>query len=161
MVHWLLAGFVLSALLSGFITFDWSWRMPFPLREWLFIAHRIVGFGAGVCGLAWLVRFRFPQRFRQAPDRHHFAIRLFQLGLVLLAIAVASFAWIGRSLAGRWIELISPVPTFNLVSRPDTPLAHTLLTAHGTLAKVMLVAAMVHSTSAALHWLQGYIDEVP
>lgn len=158
-VHLLLAGFVLFALLSGFLTFDWSWRMPFPLREWLFAAHRTAGFCAGVCGIIWLIRFRFPQRRKQAPDRHHVAILLFQFSLVVLAMVIASAAWIGRALAGRWVELISPLPSFNLVSRPDSSLAHTLLTAHGALAKVMLATVLIHAASAALHWLREKIHD--
>lgn len=157
-LHLLLAGFVLFALLSGFLTFDWSWRMPFPLREWLFVAHRITGFCAGVCCMVWLIWFRFPQRSKLAADRSHITIRLFQLALVVLALSIASTAWIGRSLGGRWLELISPLPVFNLVSRPDSPLAHKLLTVHGTLAKLMLAALLVHVTSAGLHWLRGEFD---
>lgn len=152
-IHWWFASFVIFALVSGFLTFNWSWRIPFPLREWVFAAHRIAGLCGGVCGVFWLVRFRFPQRRKQTPDRTHIAIRVFQFVLVLLLLSIVSTAWIGRSLGGRWLELISPLPVFNLVSRPDSALAHELLTVHGMLAKIMLAALLVHATSAGLHWL--------
>lgn len=160
-IHWLLASAIFIALLSGFVTFNWSWRVPFSLRECLFAVHRLTGFFAGICALVWFARFRFPQSRLPVADRRDIWIRAFQFALVAMATVLTGVAWIGRALDGRWIELISPLPAYNFVSRPDTPLAHALMSVHGTLAYVMLAGLLIHAGSAGIHKLWDNLAKSP
>lgn len=142
------------ALGTGLITFDWSWKVAFPLRDKLFAIHRVAGMIVLVAALVWLMRFGFPRSSFVHGGRHHLLIRAYHAGLAALAVMTALFAWIGRGLDGRWAELVSPLPVYNFVSRPDVPLAHTLLSSHALLARALLVALTIHAVAAAGHWLK-------
>ena len=104
--------------------------------------------------LAWLLYYRLPRNSFVHGDRRHLLVRGYQAGLAALAVVMGMLAWIGRALDGRWIELVSPLPVYNFVSRPDVPLAHALLSFHAYLSGVMLAAVMVYATFAGAHWLR-------
>lgn len=139
---------------TGLVAFDWSWEVSFPLREDLFAVHRAAGMIGMATSLAWLLYYRLPRNSFAHGGRRHLLVRGYQVGLAALAVAMGMLAWIGRALDGRWIELVSPLPVYNFVSRPDAPLAHALLSFHAYLSGVMLAAVMVHATFAGAHWLR-------
>lgn len=121
----------------------------------LFIIHRLAGFVAMVTALMWLVAYRSArQSFVNGARRKPF-VRFYQLCLALLAVLVSQCAWIGRALDGRWVELVSPLPVYNFVSRPDVPMAHVLVSTHVTAANILLVAVSIHAMFAVTHWLSG------
>lgn len=142
-----------TALGTGFATFDWSWSVAFPLREKLFAIHRAAGIVTLVAALVWLARYRSARVGLVDGARRHPLVRLYHLGLAVLAVIVSLCAWVGRALDGRWTELISPLPVYNFVSRPDVPLAHGLLSTHATIAKTLLAGVAIHAAFAAAHWL--------
>ena len=144
LVHWLLACSVFVALLTGFTTFDWTWKVAYPIREWLFAAHRMAGMIAGFFGLLWLSRYRFPQRTKRTGTKWSMGIRLFQFALLLVVLAMALSAWVARALGGRWLELVSFWPVFNLVSQPAVPLAYSLFYFHATLALPLATMVTIH-----------------
>lgn len=146
-LHWLLGGAVIVALVTGFITFDWTWRIPFPIREWLFAIHRLSGITGGFLGFFWLVRYRFPQRATGIAAKWNIFIRLFQLTLLVASILMALSAWIGRSLDGRWLELISPWPVYNFVSQPEFGWAYSLIYFHAWLAAPLALIVSLHAAA--------------
>lgn len=150
----MLAGACILALGTGLATFDWTWSVAFPLREKLFVIHRAAGMVTLIVAIVWLLRYRAHSR-GSGREVRSLAVRLYHLGLAVMAAVLAMFGWVGRALDGRWAELFSPLPPYNFVSRPDVPLAHRLLSTHATLANVLLIAVAVHVTFAAAHWAYG------
>lgn len=124
--------------------------MPFPLREWSFVLHRLAGLVAGAASLLWLVRFRFPQRLLPSDQKRSLAIRIYQFAMTVCALTTALSAWIARSRDGRLAELVSPWPVYNLVSQPDDPLSYRLLQLHNNLAGILVGMVALHVMAGLL-----------
>lgn len=149
-LHAVFAALTVTALVTGFSAFNWRAPIPGPLRESLFIMHRWAGFGALVLLLLWVLRRGIAWRPRAHADEAQLAA-LAQNALAALGILMASMGWLARAQDGRWLELISPLPIHNLVSRPDTWLAHQLYYLHALIAKVLVATIMAHALMAAWH----------
>ena len=144
-LHAAFAVAVSVALVTGFWTFDWKWETTYPLRECLFLVHRTAGLVAALLGMVWLVT-RLPtlllsERMRGAKRW----IKWVHVSVVFFVVVLAGTAWLGRAQDGRWVELISPVPVYNFVSRPDTSLAYLLFYAHTIMAPWLFVLVIGHS----------------
>lgn len=126
---------------------NWSWQVTFPLREYLFVVHRVSGIAAGIAALIWM-RERLVPLMSVTTGR---LVKGFHAVLATAVAALAGTAWYGRALDGRWAELYSLMPLYNFVSRPDTPLAHSLLHFHTWFAYWLASACAIHTVFGLLH----------
>lgn len=159
LLHVAFATTVSVALVTGFWTFNWDWQTRLPLRELLFLVHRAFGILAAVLGIAWVVT-RLPGLF--ASNRSLAVkrwIKWIHVAIVVFVISLSGAAWLGRAQDGRWMELVSFVPVYNFVSRPDTPLAHYLLYAHAKASPWLLVLVVGHAVMGIFHLIGDKRDK--
>lgn len=155
-LHICLATSVITALVTGFLTFGTFAFSGFNLREAMFIIHRIAGIIGGLLALFWAAT-RFASVNRQAKALGTFWwIKIAHAAIIAMIVIIVLFAWIGRSLDGRWSELYSLLPVYNLVSRPNVPWAHFLLHNHNQLAHLLLVLAIGHAIFGIMHIIEEW-----